>query len=194
MAKRHYSAGKLPSGPPSKTRRKASSDKPMVADSPLVAASTGRDFSDRALSSIAEYVPRILAAEKWRDDHTDTAFKSVLEAIYHAVATFARIFGPCPESLVSFKQFRENLAKKSASRFINLLRKALKEDNRGFWHPVMTHGKPLTWDGPVYSLLTSRFLDVFHVVIPNDPNPTSSESRVPVNIRKKVISPVHTWR
>ncbi|KAH9169835.1 hypothetical protein EDB89DRAFT_1374975 [Lactarius sanguifluus] len=132
-----------------------------LIDLPLVtvATSTDRDISDAALSSIAKLVPRVLAEVNWQDSHTDTAFENLTDAIYGIIKTFTHISRPDADNLVDIDQFKENVAKKSALGFVNLLRKALKENNQEFWHPIVTH-------------------DVFYTVIPESSNPTSSKTQV----------------
>ncbi|KAH9074735.1 hypothetical protein EDB83DRAFT_2312265 [Lactarius deliciosus] len=151
MPKRHHFTGT--SGPPAKTWHKAKCNlnapshvrpSSMAIDLPLVtvATSTDRDISKAALSSIAKLVPMVLAEVNWQDNHTDTAFENLTDAIYGIVKTFTHISRPDADNLVDMGQFKENVAKKHASGFVNLLRKALKENNLEFWHPIVTHVKP----------------------------------------------------
>ena len=108
-------------------------------------------------------------------DDSDTTFNNVLSIIHRFVWSSTGTSSH-PESLVCFNQFKKNITKKSASGFINLLRKVLQEEDWSFWHPIVTYGTSpdLRWTG--LSTVMSQFLDVFHRADPNDPVP--SETRV----------------
>ena len=110
----------------------------MAVDPPLVVAPIGRDFPDDALSSIAEdlteYLPQLV--ENWND--VGTFDVGLLSAIYGAIWSSAK--RSRPQSLVRFDQFKRNATKKSASGFIDLLKKALKGGSKDLWRTVVTHG------------------------------------------------------
>ncbi len=98
-----------------------------------VAVSTGRDFSDDALSYIVETLPKHIERKHWQDDGTDTALDRILPTVYHAIAAAKEVYDG-PESFLSdINQVKENtkVAKKGGSDFFHLLRKALKEDDWG---------------------------------------------------------------
>jgi len=106
----------------------------MAVDPPLVVAPIGRDFPDDALSSITEDLPQVV--ENWNDVGTFDA--EVLLTIYAAIWSSAK--RSRPQSLVRFDQFKRNATKKSASGFIDLLKKALKGRSKDLWRTVVTHG------------------------------------------------------
>ena len=128
---------------PSKIPRTISpNDEPMDVDSSI------RDFPNNKLTSIATKLRR----RGWNDEGSNTAFDNERLAIIHTVVESS---ASSPESLVSVDQFLKNATKQSASGFINLLTKALKEKDLSFWRPVVTHGTSpdLRWTG----LLTAHF-------------------------------------
>ncbi len=106
----------------------------MAVDPPLVVAPIGRDFPDDALSSITEDLPPL--AENWND--VGTFDGEVLATIHTTIWNSAK--RSRPKSLVRFDQFKRNATKKSASGFIDLLKKALKGGSKDLWRTVVTHG------------------------------------------------------
>jgi hypothetical protein len=146
----------MSAGPSTEIPPKSPSDvEAMVVDPPLVAASTGRAFTNDALSSIVVNVRKMQLIAKscgmWQDDGTYTALDGILPWISRDGLTFNDVAGSCPESLLGIIEIQNNLnvAKKRDPDFIKLFRQALKENNEEFWGCVLTHGMlpDLRWTG-----------------------------------------------
>ena len=112
-------------------------DVPMAVDvepkniDPSMATSTDRHFSDDTLKKIAGSLGDPLFIN-------DGSFSDgTLYVLYGYVRRLATAASPAND----FAQFKENVTKKSASGFADLLRKALGTKDLTLWHPVVTHGE-----------------------------------------------------
>jgi hypothetical protein len=95
-----------------------------------VASSTGRHFTDDALTLIASNIGTFLQLQDLDDDNFSR------HTIYNAI----RASMPSQPSLVSFDQCKKNATRMGASGFNDLLRKALPTKELSLWLPVVTHG------------------------------------------------------
>ncbi|KAH9178657.1 hypothetical protein EDB89DRAFT_1927765 [Lactarius sanguifluus] len=175
MARKHSQSSPSP-GPSTKALRTASPlayIEPMVVDpsEPMVAP-TGTDLITDELSSFAKALTSLIG---WRKDD-DFSSDATLSVTYAAILLNLE---SRRGDLVDFGQFKENATKMSASSFTELLRKAIKNPNDlEFWRPVVTHGtSPDLWWTSLSMLLISQFLDIFYIVMPDDPT-SSEETRV----------------
>jgi len=129
---------------------------PTTIDSSMV-TSNGRQISNVALGNIASF----LGTSFWIQDGPDISANTLL-----CVFAFVQKF-MIPSLVINFDQFRKNVTKKSASGFADLLRKALGVNDSNLWLPVVTH-------------------DVFHLVIPDDPESELDELQLSRALQEKV--------
>ena len=123
---------------------------PKNIDSSM-ATSTDRHFSDDALKKIAGSLGDPLFIDPFSD--------GTLYVLYG----YVRRLATATSAVIDFAQFKENVTKKSASGFADLLRKALGTKDLTLWRPVVTHGES-PWPTSTY-LLTAPFSNLRRVLL-----------------------------